>query len=94
MYNYPTVRTGMTYGRCTIGMVPGTATVRTYEVRLSCPVLRTVRLYVPGTLRLYLLEYPQGNVVQLTLLSVRLSCMTDSLPGTDINVLLRTYYLD
>jgi hypothetical protein len=83
----------MTYGRCTIGMVPGTATVRTYEVRLSCPVLRTVRLYVPGTLRLYLLEYPQGNVVQLTLLSVRLSCMTDSLPGTDINVLLRTYYL-
>jgi hypothetical protein len=55
MYNYPTVRTGMTYGRCTIGMVPLPYVAYLWGMTvMSCA---TVRLYVPGTLRLYLLEY-------------------------------------
>jgi hypothetical protein len=63
----------MTYGRCTIGMVP-TATVLTYEVWLSCLVLLYDSTYLELYDCTYVLEY--RTVVRLTLLSVRLSCMT------------------
>jgi hypothetical protein len=78
MYNYPTVRTGMTYGRCTIGMVPLPYVAYLWGMTvMSCA---TVRLYVPGTLRLYLLEY---------------CCTTDSPVCTTLlhdSLLISTYY--
>jgi hypothetical protein len=36
MYNYPTVRTGMTYGRCTIGMVPLPYVPMRYDCHVLC----------------------------------------------------------
>ena len=82
LYNYPTVRTGMTYGRCTIGMVPGTATVRTYEVLLSCLVLRVP--YDCTHLELYDCTY-SSTVVPTDWLS----CLYDSPNGS---LLISTYY--